>query len=882
MYLPGIVFADNNHAISLRQHVERVGGLLLLLLVVLFSISCGSIARASGAVVGPQILELSSPLPAGTANQPYNSVLSVSGGNAPYNFAVTAGTLPPGVTINHATGSVTGQPSTPGTYRFEVMVTDSPRPDLGTHAYVVQIANGSTPSVSVSVSPASVTLVSGGTQQFTANVTGTANTAVTWTASVGSINSSGLYTAPSVTAATNATVTATSQADSSKSSSAAVTINPSPVQPPQIATSGLSPAQQGETYSASFAATGGTQPYSWTISGGNPPAGVTLNTNGDLAGSPMATGTFGFTVQVTDAANKTATGNFSMTVAAGSGYDGPAQLPLVTVSSSMADSPASGKVVSVNSGANLQLALNSVQCGETLQLQAGATFTGQFTLQPKNCDADHWIIIRTSSPDSALPAEGQRLTPCYAGVSSLQGRPAFNCSSPNNVLAKVQMASAGDGPFQFANGANFYRLVGLEITRANGVKGTTALISLQGTADHIIVDRSWLHGNAQDETSTGFAMKGGTYVAVVDSYFNDFHCIAGTGSCTDAHAVNAGLGDTQDGPYLIQDNFLEASGEEILFGGGPATKTPTDIEILGNHFWKPWQWMKGSSPFVGGANGNPFIVKNHIELKNAVRVLIDGNLAENLWGGFGQAGYAILLTPKNQHYSNGTDVCSICQVTDVTVRYVHITHAGGGFVLATSLSGNEGDGADGLAGARWSIHDVVLDDLSTKYLGPGTPFLIANSWKKNAVNNITINHVTAFPETNGHLMFIGNAIATAPMTALVFTNNLVVTGQYPIWSSGGGTASCGAKDVPLTTMNNCFTTYAFSNNALVGSSQAFPPSKWPSNNMFQPTVQDVQFVNYNTGNYELQTTSPYKSMGTDGKDLGADIVGLTAMMANVQ
>lgn len=882
MFLNEVVFAGNHHATSCRQNVERIGALLLLLLVVLFSLSCGSTARALGTIDSPHVLALSSALPAGAANQPYNAVLSVSGGAAPYNFAVTSGTLPPGIALNSASGSVTGMPSTAGTFRFEVTVTDSPRTDLGTRSYAIEIDNGGSASINVSVSPASVTLVSGATQQFTASVTGTANTAVTWTASAGSIDSSGLYTAPAAAAPTNATVTATSQADSSKSSSSAVTINPSQAQSPQITTSGLSKGQQGETYSATFAATGGTQPYTWTISGGNPPAGITLDSNGDLSGSPLATGTFGFTVQVTDAANKTAAGNFSMNVASGSGYDGPAQLPLATVPSSMADSPAPGNVVSVNSGANLQSALNSVQCGETLQLQAGATFTGQFTLPAKGCDASHWIVIRTSSPDSALPAEGQRLTPCYAGVGSLAGRPAFNCSSPKNVLAKVQMAAAGNGPFELANGANFYRLVGLEITRANGIHGTAALVSLEGTADHIIVDRSWLHGNAQDETSAGFAMKGGTYVAVVDSYFNDFHCIAGTGSCTDAHALNGGIGDTQDGPYLIQDNFLEASGEEILFGGGPGTKTPTDIEIIGNHFWKPWQWMPGNSPFVGGTDGNPFIVKNHIELKNAVRVLIDGNLLENVWGGFGQTGYSILLTPKNQHAADGSDLCSICQVTDVTVRYVHISHAGGGFELATSISGNGGNGAEALAGARWSIHDLVLDDLSTKYVGPGTPFLIANTWRKNAVNNVTINHVTAFPETDGHLMFIGNAIAAAPMTALVFTNNLAVTGQYPIWNSGGGPTSCGAKDVPLTTISSCFSAYTFSTNALVGSPKAFPPSAWPSNNMFEPTVEDVQFVNYNAGNYELQTSSPYKNMGSDGKDLGADVAGLTAMMANVQ
>jgi hypothetical protein len=320
-------------------------------------------------------------------------------------------------------------------------------------------------------------------------------------------------------------------------------------------------------------------------------------------------------------------------------------------------------------------------------------------------------------------------------------------------------------------------------------------------------------------------------------------------------------------------------------GGGPATKTPTDIQIIGNHFWKPWQWMKGNSPFVGGENGNPFIVKNHIELKNAVRVLIDGNLLENVWGGFSQTGYGLVLTPKNQHFPDGSNVCGICQVTDITVRYVHISHAGGGLQLATAISGNGNNGAQALAGARWSIHDVVIDDLDTKYLGPGTPFQIGNAWPKNPLNTVTINHVTAFPYPNSHMMLVGNLVPTSPMYAFVFTNNLVVTGRYPVWNAGGQNSTCAMHDVPLTTLSTCFSTYTFSNNALVASPTQFPPSMWPANNMFQPTVPGVQFVNFNSGNdgnYELQGNSPYKAMGTDGKDIGADVAALTAALAGVQ
>ena len=566
-------------------------------------------------------------------------------------------------------------------------------------------------------------------------------------------------------------------------------------------------------------------------------------------------------------------------------YDGPAELPRVTVDSAVADTPAPGSIINVNAGDDLQSALGNAQCGDIVELQAGATFSGQFIVPAKHCDSNHWIWVRTSSPDSALPAEGQRATPCYAGVASLEGRPQYACNNPTNVMAKVQIAVRGDGPFLLQAGANFYRFIGLEITRAAGTTGIARLLSGMGTADHIIVDRSWLHGNAQDETVDGMTLSGMTYAAIVDSYLTDFHCISSSGYCTDAHAISGGVGDNQDGPFKIQDNFIEAAGEGILFGGGSAKSAPADIEILGNHFWKPWQWMPGNTPFVGGPNGDPFIVKNHFELKNAVRVLIDGNLMENTWGGFTQTGYAILLGPKNQRAPHGRHICPRCEVTDVTVRYVQISHAGGGIMMATSISGNRSKGkGQALAGTRWSIHDVVLDDISARYVGEGDAFQLSNSWQKNPLNTVTISHVTGFPDATKTMMFVGDRINHARMYGLVFTNNLLLAARYPVWNTGGK-GSCAISGVPVTTIKRCFTTFTFANNGFIASPPAFPPSKWPANNMFPATVDDVQFTNYNNGNggnYQLLPGSPYKNKGSDGKDLGADIVTLEAELANVE
>lgn len=871
----------NCHSRSSRTLAPRLGVLLLLLAVMLLTTSCGLLTQPTSG----SNLQLPASVPAGTVSTPYNTVLSVGGGSSPYQFSVKTGTLPPGISLNPTTGTLSGNPSTPGTYWFVVTVTDSPHSDQGSQTFGVPIATGGT--ISVGLSPASVTLVSNQKQQFTATVTGTSNTAVTWSASAGSVDTNGLFTAPTVSTPTNVTVTATSKADSSKFAKATVTVdlvNPSLT----ITTKNLPEGEQGSSYSEVFAATGGATPYSWKISAGTPPAGSAMNANGNLAGALTAAGTFSFTVTVTDATSKTATGNFTVLVLAGGNFDGPAELPRATVPSAMSDTPAPGSVITVNAGGDLKAALNSAHCGDVIELQAGATFPGQFIVPAKNCDDSHWVIIRTSAPDSALPAEGQRATPCYAGVASLPGRPQYSCANPKNVMAKVQMQTGGDGPFLIATGANYYRFVGLEITRPAGVVGSTRLITIQnkGTADHFVFDRLWLHGALQDETYLGVGLGGMSNAAIVDSYFSDFHCIAGTGTCTDSHAIAGGNSDTQDGPYKIQNNFLEASGEAILFGGGGATTNPADITITNNHFWKPWQWMSGNPNFIGGPDGHPFVVKNHFELKNAVRVLFEANLLENSWGGFSQTGFAILLTPRNQYAPRTNSfLCPLCQVTDVTIRYVRISHAGGGIQMATVQDTPTGPGQPALAGTRWSIHDVVLDDLSRNYVGGGGGFELMNGWLINPLNTVTINHVTAFPDPNSHLLTMGNLSTNAPMYGLVFTNNLVITARFPVWNTLSSTSSCAESDVPITSITNCFTTHTFSNNALVAAPTAFPPSKWPANNLFPLTVDDVKLVNFNNGNggnYELLSNSLYKNKGSDGKDLGADVVGLNAALADVE
>ena len=492
----------------------------------------------------------------------------------------------------------------------------------------------------------------------------------------------------------------------------------------------------------------------------------------------------------------------------------------------------------------------------------------------KNCDDAHWIILRTDAPDSALPPAGTRITPCYAGVASLPARPKFNCSSTKNVMAKIVFEAIGSEPLLLASGVNHMRFLGLEITRTTPGNVVYDLVLLQngGPADHLVFDRDWIHGTAQDETTRGIALGGSTYVAIVDSFFSDFHCVAVTGACVDSQAIDGGLGDLPMGPYKIVDNFLEAAGESVLFGGGEATLNPQDIEIRQNHFFKPLTWMSGQPGFVGGTNGNPFIVKNHQEFKNAVRVLFEGNVLENCWGGFSQTGFALLLTPKNQ---NGA--CPLCVVHDITVRYSTISHVGDGIQISNAASDS---GA--LSQGAWneSIHDIVINDVSaTAYNGAG--FLLQEGDSNpNVIHDVVVNHITAIgSDLTAAMLVIGNDVANPMLSNFGWTNS-IFTADGGVISTGGGSKNCAyIQGGALAKIQNCFSSYAFNHNVLIGAT-----GTWPSGNYAPTSAKQIGFASL-TGlalsNYQLQSSSPFRNAGTDGKDLGADITALTAAIAGV-
>jgi hypothetical protein len=839
-----------------------------------------------------------------TQGQAFSAILHVPGGLAPFRFWVAQGALPAGLSLNPSTGVIAGVPAVSGSFAFIVEATDS-RFGVGRRLLQFNVAPGNVGPISITLNPQTVQVAPGATIQFTATVQNTSQTAVVWSASAGSIFPNGFFTAP-ITPGT-AVVTAAAAGSNGVRTSANITVKtPQSAVPLSIATSSLSSAQVNTAYDASITAQGGTAPYTWSLISGSLPNGLVLNpSSGVIAGNVSQTGGFTFTAEVTDGSGKTATRQLTLkAIAANSGsFDGPAELPRTTVQSTMADTPAPGNTINVPAGANLQTIFNNANCGDTIQLQAGATFTGSFTLPGKSCDDNNWVVIRTSAADASLPAEGSRMNPCYAGVKSLPGRPAFSCPvTTGSVLATI-VAPKTQPALMLAPGANHYRLgPGLEVTRAPGSGLNYALVGPSGQIDHLIVDRDWIHGTAQDDTTRGIFLSGITYAAVVDSYLNDFHCTVGIGACSDAQAISGGTGPFPQGIWKIAGNFLEASTENILFGGVLKNSvTPADITIVNNHLFKPLIWMPGQAGFVGGketVNATcpvfdpggklgqcPFVVKNLFELKNAQRVLFEGNSLENVWPGFSQHGESVLLSGLNPPAAAGATVYSTVSIANVTVRFNYARHATSGMSVANMKGQGGGTGPVNLPVFNISIHDDIFDDINPKYLGPDAPNyddlnMVHVSSCLNCVPlaGIVIDHITMLATAPRGAFEMG--AAGTQQLGFTFTNNIVSTPAGLVVTGGGSSGCAFTSNTNLARLNACLVPhYQFKGNVLIGANNT-----WPAGNYSPEDTITVQFADYNGGSggdYHLLPSSPYKSAGSDGKDLGANIDAVTQAIAGV-
>lgn len=549
----------------------------------------------------------------------------------------------------------------------------------------------------------------------------------------------------------------------------------------------------------------------------------------------------------------------------GPSSDGPAAMPQTCIYTGLDGTPSPGKVTVVQPGPNpgngngsvVTQALEAANCGDTIELVAGQSYL-PFVLPAKNCDAAHWITIRTSAPDSALPPEHTRINPSYAGVPSLTDRPPYKGGS-RNFMAKIQTPKVA-APITASAGANYYRIgPGIELTRLAGSGLTVYDMAVLIGADHIIFDRDWFHGSEQfEETDTAVLFTAATNIAVINSYANSFKCKAGAGVCTDSHVFSGGDGihTHAEGTWKMVNNFLEAAGENIMFGGGAVgNEVPTDIEIRQNHLYKPPSWrLCGTQCYV---------VKNLLELKNGSRVLFEGNLMEGTWAGYSQKGFAVVLTPRGPW----------AHVEDITLRYNHISHIASGFQLCGCKQGSPGINPDSGGARGWSIHDILLDDIQGEnYGGTGQMVSLSSDFSVNPpLSDVFLDHLTYVSAPTDDFMFVMGSNSLNPATRMgpfTFTNSIIEASDGPnIWGIGGP-ETCVVDWNPLATFDACFTQSTVTNNIIVGWPAKYgnvsprPTPPWPAGNFAPPNYSTV-FVRPAPYGGDYHTLPRYAGIGAD-------------------
>src|ERR1700731_1438086 len=271
------------------------------------------VTKALSITIVQQLVITNASLPTGAVNSVYSATLQSSGGTPTVSWAITVGTLPAGLTLNAATGAITGTPTTAGMSGFTVQATDSGTPQqIATKQFNIII----NPVLAITTtSLASGTAGTAYSQSVSTN--GGGIPPIAWSITLGSLPpgltlnaGTGVISGTPTTATGspfNFTVQAADSGTPQQTSSKALSISIATA-PLSVATTGLPDGVVGHSYNnAMLQSAGGNPPVTWSISVGALPAWLTLNAStGAITGSPTTAGTTTFTVMATDSTTPTA------------------------------------------------------------------------------------------------------------------------------------------------------------------------------------------------------------------------------------------------------------------------------------------------------------------------------------------------------------------------------------------------------------------------------------------------------------------------------------------------------------------------------------------------------------------------------------------------
>ena len=343
---------------------------------------------ATSGTIAATVTLVATPSPATEEGAAYSQVNTVSGGTAPYTYSVPTGSIPTGTTLNTSTGLISGTPTAPGSFSYTVKVVDSDglsatATTSGTIAAGLTLTAAPSPFTQVAVSYSQSNTVSGGSANYTYNVSAGAVPAGT------NLNTaSGLVSgSPTTAGPISYTIQVTDGAGLIATATTSGTMAPVLA----LAATPSTNTEVGATYSQPNTVSGGTAPYTYSlVTPGTLPPGTTLNlANGTVSGTPTTAGAFSYNIRVADSGGGNTTAATSGTIATA--------VALAATPSTNTEVGAAYSQANTASGGTLPYTFNvsagAIPAGTTLSTTMGTvsglpTTAGQFSYTITVTDAD--------------------------------------------------------------------------------------------------------------------------------------------------------------------------------------------------------------------------------------------------------------------------------------------------------------------------------------------------------------------------------------------------------------------------------------------------------------------------------------------------------------
>jgi hypothetical protein len=575
----------------------------------------------------------------------------------------------------------------------------------------------------------------------------------------------------------------------------------------------------------------------------------------------------------------------------------------------------------VPAGGNLQAAIDSAKGGDTIILQPGATYVGNFRL-PVHAGSEY-VTIRTAASDQ-LPPDGTRITPAHSPYLA-------TIKSPNTTAA-----------MRTREGAAYWRLLLLKFD--GNVKGYSDVLQLGDGSSaqnlmsqvphHLIVDRVYMTGSVLHGQKRGIALNSGD-TTIVNSWIDE---MKGVGVDTQAIA-----GWNGPGPYRIENNRLEAAAEVFLLGGDDPkipNLTPSDLIFRGNTLTRPLSWrapivsaptrVRASSstdgslaagayayrivarrPVAATTAKSPASIEVVVNVAAAARVTVEWDPVPDateylVYGRTPGAQNTYWVVTGTSFTDDGTTAGTAGTPSANGTKWqvknlLELKHTRRALIAYNLMEYNWAQAQQGTAillsprnqngRCTWcQVEDITIEYNVVRHAGMGIKISgYDDTYPSLQTNNVIVRHnefsdISTAWGGSGYLFILlsgakdltfdhntlispaGSGILTvdnAPVEGFRFTNNVARHNSYGI--SGGG------KGFGTTAISYYFPAGVVMDNVLAGG----PASRYSPGNLF-PSVADFEnhFVHYAGGDFRLKPGTDW--IGSDGLPLGADLEAIAA------